>query len=349
MSAKDSALEGLRDDVSGRPARDVLVEIARVVEAAGSLLITTHVNPDGDAIGSAVGLALGLRRLGKTPVVAHGQAVPDRLQPFVPEGLVELADDAWLRRAENRFDGFVVLDTSEPERVGPLENLIFAGGRQRLCLDHHVHEARGLFDHHLVVREVPATASLVIALLDELGVSLDTTIARALWLGLSTDTGWFRFSNTTPLALIHASRLLALGLETEALHEEIYGAHSLERTRLLGAVLQGLQSDHDGRFVWGFVDRELLPLDGVIDHLKSIRGALVVALITETDKSCYKVSLRSMREATVEALAGRFGGGGHPKAAGFRFQGSLPALEDNLRRLVPQGFSGTPSPVSPAE
>lgn len=347
MSSRDNGLAGLRDHLTGRPAMEVLSEIAEVLRSAGSFLITSHVNVDGDAVGSETALALALRALGKDVQLAHPQEVPERLRAFVPEALLTVASEDWLAGARERFDCCIVLDTSEPDRVGSLQPVIFAEGQLRICIDHHRHEARGLYAHHLVVCEVPATASLVLALIDELGVRIDETMARALWLALSTDTGWFRFSNTTPLAMVDGARLLELGLDTEVLHEEIYGSHSLERTRLLGEVLRSLKTAHDNRFVWGHVSARLLnsqgvsrpELDGVIDHLKSIRGALVVALITDLDNSHYKGSLRSMHQADVDGIAGRFGGGGHRKAAGFRYSGSLEELESELCDAVRQELS----------
>ena len=190
--------------------------------------------------------------------------------------------------------------------------------------------------------EAPATGDLVILLLDRLGVTIDPPIARALWIAIATDTGWFRFTNTTPWALLDAARLAAVGVETERLHEEIYESYTPRRARLLGAVLSGIREDLGGALIWSALSREALAaegggmsdLDGVIDHMKAIRGAGVVALVVEVERGTHKVSLRSRGAADVERIARGFGGGGHVKAAGYRFQGSVNDVIAALRSAM---------------
>lgn len=339
MTSNSAGPEILLEDLSGRPLRESIVNLATEVCSAQSFVITSHVNPDGDAVGSEIALGLGLRSLGKRVSVVNHHAIPDKFRPFVPEGLVTVADDEWLADAVGKFDCCVVLDTSEPARIGSLMSLVFADGQRRICMDHHLHENQGLFDQHLVVSQAPATGCLVLMLLDELGVPIDEKIARALWLALSTDTGWFRFSNATPRAFRDAARLVADGVDPELLYEDIYGSHSLARTRVLGEVLASLRTAHEGQFVWGVVSRRILEegevvsseLEGVIDHIRSVEGARMVALITEVGNSRFKVSLRAKGASVVEPLARQFGGGGHAKAAGFSYEGSLEDLEKELR------------------
>lgn len=329
---------------SGRPVADVLAGIATAIHGARSLLLTAHVRPDGDALGSGIALALGLRHLGKSVRLLHDGEFADRYRPLVPPGLLE--DASRLDPPPDPPDLWVVLDTSEPSRVGCLRPLVFAEGQRRVAIDHHASETAGTYDHHLLVPGAPATGSLVLRLLDHLGVEIRPEIARALWIAIATDTGWFRFGNTSPLALRDAARLVEAGAAPEPLWELAYGEHSLGRTRLLGEVLRDLRSELDGDLVVGTVLRSrreamgvaLAELDGYVDHVRSVRGARVAALVTETDEGGFKVSLRSRGDTVVEPVARAHGGGGHAQAAGFSHPGPLADLEralvDGLRRQI---------------
>ena len=351
-------LEKLKDGLSGRPALEILDRMARAVREAGSLVIAAHVNPDGDALGSSTALGLALAHLGKRVRVVVSETPPEKLRSLLPAGLPEIIPDREAAMRLGPVDLCILLDTSEPERAGVFKDLFFAPGQGRLCLDHHACHARGLFDHQLVLTEAPATGSLVIALIERLDVPLTPAIAQALWMAIATDTGWFRFENTTSWALADASRLAAVGVDIPRLYRRLYEEYTVSRARLLGGVLARLESGLDGAFVWSSTSlREieaqglaLGDLDGVVDHLKAIRGARVAALIVETDKGKYMISLRatgnepvddgsrgdrSSRGALeVESIARRLGGGGHLKAAGCRFSGTLEELIATLTSTV---------------
>ncbi len=348
-------LSVLQSDVDGRPASVVLAEIARALEAASEVWMTAHIRPDGDAFGSEVALALGLQALGKTVRVFNDTAPPGAFRGLLPAGLVEVIDPAQsvaggsgaasaagIDAASATADTCVLLDTSEVERAGPMAPLFRESRFVRIVIDHHLVRGAYPYDHHLVVQQAPATGCLVLALLDELGVTIDRAVATALWLAITSDTGWFRFANTTPFALHCAARLVECGLEPEKLFAQIYGSYRIARTRAVGDLLQGIEEELDGRLVLTVIRPSLLgehgvqldELDGVIDHLKSIRGAEVVAVITEIDTKRYKISLRAVRDVSVEAIARDFQGGGHAKAAGCRFEGTLEQLRKALAERV---------------
>jgi phosphoesterase RecJ-like protein len=337
------------DDASGRPAGEVLAEMAAAIRASHGFLVTSHINPDGDAVGSEAALALALRDLGKAVRVVNSQPVPEKFERLLPGGLFEIACEPpgggprGLPGGElSSFDWCIVLDTSEPERTGALQGVVFAPGQKRMCLDHHRRRGASAFDQHLSSESAPATASLVLRLLDSLEVRLRSEIALCLWVGLATDTGWFRFANSSAPAFHDAARLVACGLAPELLYEEIYGSLSLVRARLLGRMLAGLQSELGGALVWSYAGRKELAelgarledLDGVIDYLKMVRGARVAALISENEPGACKVSLRALGDANVEQVARRFGGGGHVKAAGFRYRGPVERLRHDLCMAV---------------
>ncbi len=329
-----------RDSLSGRPAADILDEMAAAISASKSFVIATHVGPDGDALGSAVALALGLRSLGKEARAVTAQQIPKRYEPLMPPGVMSQVNPDEFAAKLAPTDWFVALDTSEPSRIGDFEPLFFAPGARRICIDHHRTQEVGRYDHELVVPEAPATGSLVLALLDRLEIELDDTMAQALWIAIATDTGWFRFSNTGPWALADAARLSAHRLDVESLHDQIYHDLSPERARVLGVSLSNVRVERDGDFIWSVIrlneraGLDLAELDGMIDQLKSIRGARIFALVVETEPNSFKVSLRATGDAEVESIAREFGGGGHAKAAGCRFTGALPDLIDKLNRCL---------------
>lgn len=330
-------LHTARESVHGRPVLEVLSDIAKTVRAADRFVLAAHVGPDGDALGSLVALTLGLRSLGKAARAVTAQDIPKRYRALLPAGVLEsLRPEDFVREAP-AVDWFFVLDTSEPERIGGFRELFFAGGARRICIDHHRTQSGAGYERELVVPDAPATGSLVLALLDELGVELTPAVAQALWLAVATDTGWFRFSNTGPWALLDAARLSAHRVDVEGIYDRVYNDLSPERARLVGHVLQRAHIELDGDLVWAELlladrgDVGLAELDGVIDYLKLIEGARVIALIVEVEPGRFKMSLRARGDAEVEGLARTFGGGGHAKAAGCRFTGRLEDLVEQLR------------------
>ena len=325
-----------------RSAGEVLDDVVERVSAAGSFLISAHIHPDGDALGSEVALALGLRSLGKEAFVVNTDPVPERFEQFFSQDFLLHVPGPQEAAALPATDLCVLLDTSEPDRCGALKERFFASGQSRVCLDHHVCPQPPEYDAHLVVVAAPSTGNLVLALLDRLGAELTPEIAEAIWIALATDTGWFRFPNATPWALQDAARLVDAGVPLESLYDRIYGDYSLARVRLQGKVLAGIETGFDQQFAWSHAPFEWLQEDGVdggelnglVDSLKLVSGVKLLALIVEVEGGSQKVSLRSRGEVDVEPIARKFGGGGHAKAAGFRFSGTLEALLEKLSPFV---------------
>jgi len=328
-----SPLVNLRDAVTGRPATEALAEVAAAIRAADSFVVTAHVNPDGDALGSTAALGLLLKSLRKRVRVIVAERPPEKFLPLFPPDLFEVVPgDVGVR--DLAADFCVLLDASAPVRSGPFEQFYFASGQRRINLDHHPPDLKATYDHQLVVTEAPATGNLVLCLIDLLGVSLTAEMAQSLWIAIATDTGWFRFENTSEWALADAARLVRAGVAAPALYARLYADHTLARARVLGAVLAGLRTELGGDLVWASLSQETMvaegvtmgDLDGVVDHLKTIRGAKVVAFIVETGEQSYKISLRAPGVREVLSVARQLGGGGHAKAAGCRFSGSLEKL-----------------------
>jgi phosphoesterase RecJ-like protein len=326
-------LENLQDAVTGRPATEALAEVAAAICAADSFVVTAHVNPDGDALGSTAALGLLLRALRKRVRVVLAEKPPEKFAGLFPQDIFEVVSGKEKASALDA-DFCVLLDAGDPVRAGLFEELYFAPGQRRINVDHHPPASKATYDHQLVVTEAPATGNLILCLIDVLGVSLTEEMAQSLWIAIASDTGWFRFENTSEWALADAARLAGSGITVPTLYARLYDDYTVARARTLGAVLAGLRTELGGDLVWSSLSRETMQaegvtvgdLDGLVDYLKAVRGAKVVAFIVETGDESFKISLRAPGAGEVLSIARQLGGGGHAKAAGCRFSGSLEKL-----------------------
>lgn len=236
----------------------------------------------------------------------------------------------------------IVLDTSEPARLGNLAAYLAGSAAVKIAIDHHIPPPRHGFDAAWTEEQAGATGILILDLIDALGLTLSPAAAAALFTAIASDTGWFAFNNTTARELSAAARLVEHGACPADLYRHLKGAASLQRTTLLGEVLASVREEFDGRFVWSLITRRQMTdkgiayeeLDGFIDELKNIRAALVAALIVELSDGNWKVSLRGPLHVDVNLIACRFGGGGHAKAAGYRV--AAPGVEAVLADLRPE-------------
>ncbi len=306
-----------------------LAAAADLLSTATDVTLLAHVNPDADALGSALALGLALRGRGATVRVSFGAAtpVPRSLRGLDPVGLVVPATEVPAAPAL-----LVALDCGSEQRLGTLLDrvpaTIAAGGRV-LVVDHHLGNTRFGTDH-LVDETAVATAVLVLDLLDEMAVPLDPAIARCLYAGLVTDTGSFR--RATPRTHQMAARLIAAGVDPTALARELMDSHpfawlgmvaaALSRAELVPAAVGGL-----GLVLTSVPAADLVGLlpedaDGVVDLLRTTTEAEVSAVAKEGAPGRWSVSMRAVGAADVRAVAERMGGGGHRLAAGFGAVGS---------------------------
>ncbi|MCI0651439.1 MAG: DHH family phosphoesterase [Planctomycetes bacterium] len=324
------------------------------IQAARRPLLLTHIYPDGDGIGSELALARGLRARGASPAILNTHRAPERYDFLDPAGEIRVATThgapAEVKAAIAAADLFVILDTSDPSRLGKLESAVFAAPAPRVAIDHHVCRNEGSFDALWSEPRSAATGLLVLEVLLGLGVEITSPIAEALFVAIGTDTGWFRFSNASPHAFEAASLLAGKGADPERLFGAVYETSTLGRTLLLGELLAGLQSDAGGRIVHGLLRRSQLErhevgyeeLDGFIDVMKGVRGADVLLLLVELSPQRFKVSLRSKGSVEIHSIAERFGGGGHPKAAGCRLEGSVDDILERVLAALRELLAGYP-------
>lgn len=289
--------------------------------------LITHVNSDGDGLGSEVGLWHLLHQRGCLVSIANPTPIPDRLKFLVPDGA-----DASGRAAKEvaKANAIVVLDISDLGRLGDLGTAVREAGVPVACIDHHVSPGSLPDGPRLVAPEATATAELVHDLAVALNWTIPTEAARALYVGLLTDTGGFRFSNTTPRCLQVAGALLERGVDPESIYEQVYASAPEGRVRLLADVLSTLVVEPNG-LAWvtvppGAIERHGATaddLDGIVEHPRSIAGVRLALLFRQIAGGKVKVSFRSMGSVDVAALAHEFGGGGHAKASGATVEGPL--------------------------
>lgn len=283
-------------------------------------LLTSHVNPDGDAIGSAIGLSRVLHRLGKGTTIWNHDATP-RIYESIPGGNRIHVGETPPAGFPELFDAAIVLECPSPERTGLSEHLKKI---TVINIDHHLGN-----EHYGAVNWVetaaPAVGEMVFRLSRALNVALDRDAANALYLTLVTDTGGFRFSNTTPETFEAAAALVRVGASPETVASWLYESNPAAVMRLLGELLGSLELHDDGRVATAWITAEMMgragampgDSEGLIDYPRSIAGVRAVALFRELDDGEHKVSLRSRGAVNVEKIARRSGGGGHHNAAGF--------------------------------
>jgi phosphoesterase RecJ-like protein len=322
-------------------------EIAAVLTAGRRVVLTTHVNADGDGVGSEIGLWHLLTGRGLHTAIANPTGIPERFDFLVPDGAD--ASDRAVREIEHA-DLIVVLDIGDLSRLGDLGHAVQARRVPTVCIDHHISPGSLPPGPRLIAPEATATAELVFDLASALAWPLPVESARALYVGLLTDTGGFRFSNTSARALRVAAALLERGVDPEGIYEAVYASAPEGRVRLTAEVLQTLVVEPDVGLAWVTVPPDALArhdatpddLDGIVEFPRSIAGVRLALLFRQIANGRIKVSFRSMGAVNVAELAQEFGGGGHRKAAGASFQGTmgdveakvLAAARDYLRNSV---------------
>ena len=323
------------------------------VSRHAKFLLTTHINPDGDGLGSEVAMGLWLAAMGKSVRILNDAPVPAAFR-FLAHTIPIDAFEA--ERAETSLeeaDALIVLDTSNRQRIGRLAPLLDRHAIPIAIVDHHVSHASGFGRVNLIEPEASATGEIVYQLIREAGGQVTKEIAEGLYVALMTDTGSFRYSNTDTDAHRMAAELLSLGLDPQRLYAQVHSHASAERMRFFGEVLSALTLESEGRVVVLEARPEQFQkhgltgadTDGLVDLPRGIAGAEVVALFSELEPGKVKVSLRSTGRVTIDAVASRLGGGGHSHAAGVMLHATraearakiLPELERLVGELRPAG------------
>lgn len=314
--------------------RKAAQQVLKAFRPGQRVVLTTHVNADGDGAGSEVALAHCLEAIGCRPVIANATGFPDRYR-FLLDGRDDLDAGTKGVRALEKADLIVVLDIADLERLGQLGPFIVARGVPVVCIDHHVGEGALPDGPRLLDAAAAATGELLYDLVRVARWDLVPAAARGLYVAMLTDTGGFRFSNTSPRVLRIAGDLLECGLDAENVYSAVYASAPEGRVRLTGEVLETLVVEAPIGLAWVTVPPGAMErlgatsedLDGVIEFPRSIAGVRLAMLFRQLGNGRIKISFRSMAGVDVSELAGQFGGGGHRKAAGASLAGSLAEVQ----------------------
>lgn len=308
---------------------DDLRAIRERLLAADRIVMSTHLRPDGDALGSEIATALFLKQLGKEVTILNTDPEGRQLEWLldeIPKGFVTVYESGALAHAEAiaGADVLLVLDTNAKHRLGNVGEPFITAGKPILLLDHHP-DPEDFFDLTCVRTDAAATAEIIYDLIAGHDPEMiDRAIATALYVGLVTDTGSFRYSATTPRTHAIVADLLARGeIQPEPIHISLFDNRSFEGLRLLARALGTMQRHYGGRLATLHVTQDMLhdtgatfdSTEGLVNYGLSLEGTVAAVIFLETP-SAVKMSFRSKGDCPINAWASKFGGGGHPNAAG---------------------------------
>ena len=316
--------------------RAAIEKLAPELIAGRRVAISTHLNADGDRCGSESALARLLAARGLVPRIVNPTPWPDMFDFLLGDDV----DDQTSRgsKALRDIDLLIVLDISDVKRLGNLTETVRALTIPKLVIDHHQPSDDPAGTQTVADTTACATAELVYDLATVLGWEITPAVARSLYTGMLTDTGGFRFSNTSPRCLTVAGQLLAHGVDPEEMYTRIYASAPAGRVRLMAEVLGTLQVDESVGLAWltmeaGALEKHRVKaedLDGIVEHARSIAGTRMALFFRDLGHGKVKISFRSVGGTDVNAFARKFGGGGHAKASGAMLPGTL----DQVRDLV---------------
>jgi phosphoesterase RecJ-like protein len=315
-----------------------LGKVAAAIRAHDRFLVTTHENPDGDALGSILGMKLALDQLGKDAVLYLSGVTP------LPQEYGFMALDGLTRTppADASERVVIALDCANERRLGPDPDLL-ARAPLVIDIDHH-HDNTRFGDVSVVVPDASSTGEILHELFAELGVELTPEIAESLYIALVTDTGRFQYANTTPKTLRLAAELVEAGANVHRVFQDVYENVAFAKLKLLARALEKARVYEGGRMIVSDLERDDFTAagaaepfsEGIIDFLRAVEGTELVALIREPPTQNgpkRRISLRTRAEdIDVSAIARKSGGGGHRQAAGFSSEATVDEITDFIRR-----------------
>ncbi|WHX51454.1 bifunctional oligoribonuclease/PAP phosphatase NrnA [Paenibacillus woosongensis] len=313
------------------------LQVEQFLKDHDDFLVVSHVQPDGDAVSSTLVVGWLLSCLGKNYVMVNEGPIPQRMSYLLHSDRIM---DLSVTPLGKTYKHIICVDCADFRRVGKASEY-FAPDAEILNIDHHPTND-GFGGINLIVPEAAATVQVLYELVKRLKFGLDRDVATALYTGLLTDTGGFRYSCTSPKVMAIASDLLAYGVDGPGLSQLLLEEMTLAQIRLLTRALNGLQMTEDGKIGWVTIDDEDMKLsgaihedlEGIVNYPRNIQGVEVGLLFKVIDDNAVKVSMRSAGKVDVAAVAQSFGGGGHVRAAGVRMQGSLDEVVSQIVEQV---------------
>jgi len=313
-----------------------------LIDKSSSILLTTHTRPDGDACGSIAAMCDVLSNLGKEAETILLSSLPQWygfLFDQKPEVLGEDITLDQLKRAE--FDLIILVDVNSNNQLAKFSEYIKQNDKPVLVIDHHITND-GLGDVELIDTEAGATGRIVLYLLKYAGGAVGEKIARALFVAIATDTGWFHFTNTDSRVYRSCAELIDAGAKPAEMYHDLYQNLSLQRLKLMVAMLNTLELHFDGRFAAQYLLQQDFEQAGaryedtenLIDECQRISSVEAAALFVQLPDGRIRCSLRSTGAIDVRKIAAKFGGGGHNMASGAHLDGTL----DEVKKVILEEF-----------
>ncbi|HEY0243488.1 MAG TPA: bifunctional oligoribonuclease/PAP phosphatase NrnA [Gemmatimonadaceae bacterium] len=326
--------------------KEAIERLAREFRAGRSVVLSTHINADGDGCGSEAALARILTARGMNVKIVNPTPWPETYEFLLDSQVVDASPEgsAALRKA----DLLIVLDISDVKRLGSLADTVRTLKVPKLVIDHHIASDEPPSSEILSDTSACATGELIYDVAAVLGQEITPQIAVGLYVAILTDTGGFRFANTTARCLAIASQLLAAGVEPEEMYRRLYASHPIGRLHLLRDALATLEVDPAYGISWisvaaGAAEEYGLKsedLEGLAEHPRSVGGTKMAIFFRDLGHGKIKVSFRSTGDVNVNEFARKFGGGGHARASGALIPGTIEEVRHSVITAAREFVSG---------
>ncbi|MEO8429167.1 MAG: bifunctional oligoribonuclease/PAP phosphatase NrnA [Verrucomicrobiota bacterium] len=313
----------------------IVERILAGIRDSQTICVAGHVRPDGDCIGSQLGLTMALKNQGKDVVCWNEDTLPDKLAFLDPEKLLQPP------RPNRHFDCVIATDCASFERLGKVGECI-QDRKLFINIDHHQSNT-GYADLNWISDNEPSTGELIFTLLKAARWQISPAIADCLFTAISTDTGSFQYPTTRPSTFTVAGELVERGANLAAICDEVYQSYPLSRARLLQHVYSHFRLTHQNQIAYFWLKKadfartgaESNDSEGLIDHIRAIEPVVIACLFEELEPELTRISLRSKSDKiNVNEIAGQFGGGGHHAAAGARIPGKPLSVQRRVLAMV---------------
>lgn len=310
-------------------------QVIDAINKTSKVIVTSHVNPDGDNIGAALALCLALKKLGKEAVFVLDDNVPE-VYRFL-EGAKDVQKPASFQH--QGFDMVISVDCGDLDRLGSVKELI--ADKKLINIDHHISNTR-FGSINLVEETAAATAEIIYRLIKSMGIFIDKEIARCIYTGIVTDTGQFQYSNTTEETHVIAAELIIAGVNPADLFNKIYQNNPKEKVLLIKEALKSLEFHFDDKVSiismskaqLDSITEDELDTEGVVNLARDIATVEVAVFLKEKLSNVIRVSLRSKNKVDVCAIAQAFGGGGHTRASGCTIEGTMEQAKERILSAI---------------
>ena len=319
--------------------------LKQIIDSANSVILTSHIRPDCDALGSELGMAGLLESLGKKVRIVNGQSTPPNLQFIDPENRIMCVGEDVPASDLINDDLLMVLDTSAWAQLGPMGEVVKQFKGKKVIFDHHVGED-DLGAEPFKNTTAEATGRLVVEAADHWGVKITPEMAMPLYAAIATDTGWFRFPSVSANTYRVTATLVESGAVPSQIYQDLYERQSVGRIRLAGVTLSRIETELDGRFAHTHILKEdfektgALPSDteDLVNAALEIDGTEFAVIMIEQQTGGFKISFRSRCELECNEIAAQFGGGGHRAAAGAFIKEDFANVSNAVLGYVRQQF-----------